>query len=55
MLEKFTLKDALVVIFFVGILAAIHTHKTGGHANILAGDDHVESGSGGFDQRVDGL
>ena len=31
------------------------THKTGGRANILAGDGHIESGPGGFAQNRDGL
>lgn len=31
------------------------SHKTGGKANILAGDGHIESGSAGFDQNHDGL
>jgi len=41
--------------YIQGSEATADTHKTGGRANILAGDGHVESSTGGFDQRVDGL
>lgn len=41
--------------YFQGSETTADTHKTGGRANILAGDGHVESGTSGFDQRVDGL
>jgi prepilin-type processing-associated H-X9-DG protein len=35
--------------------ASADFHKTGGKANILAGDGHVESGTSGFEQNPDRL